>query len=61
MDKSAAIISSPITLLYAFSFGLLSTHPTGPILEISKNLKTINVNMKSSLVSERDSIRLNEN
>ena len=50
MDKNAAIISSPITLLYAFSFGLLSTHPTGPILEISKNLKAINVNIKAHLL-----------
>jgi|OM-RGC.v1.035604631 hypothetical protein len=58
MDKNAAIISSPITLLYVVSFVLLSTHPTGPILEISKNLKTKNVSMKSSSIGERDSIRL---
>ena len=61
MDKIAAIISSPTTLMYAFSCRLFSTHPTGPILEISKNLKKTNVSMKSYPTADIDSIKLNEN
>ena len=61
MDKIAAIISSPTTLMYAFSCRLLSTHPTGPIFEISKNQNKINVRMKSSPTADIDSMKLNEN
>ena len=52
MDRIAAIISSPITLLYAFCLGFLSTQPIGPIFEISKNLKRIKVNINKLLVSD---------
>ena len=53
MDKIAATISSPTTLIYAFSFGLFSTHPTGPIFEISKNLKKMNVKIKRVSLSDK--------
>ena len=54
MDKIAATISSPITLLYAFSLEFFSTQPTGPIFEISKNLKTIKVNINKLPISESE-------